>query len=710
MNERHPHDTEDRLRDALSAFTEQVEPTGDAWAKIRAGVETRERKRRVTFWSSVAVAGAAAAVAAVVAYASVGRGPDTEVTPVGPGDLESGFVAVTEDGEIHGYEPDGTDVGVIAETDWSAGANVTGPIATVAADGETVYFSRPAPADGCPRAEALGSEIVSVPIAGGEPEVVVPVGVAPAASPDGGELAYLTTRSGEQCDGGEPLVLMLRDLSDGSERRVPIDLVDDVDFGPNRPIPTEDPLAWSPEGSEIALNMLFGDQEGWGVVVVDVASGAARRVYEWGEGVGGPAVAFADEGSVLTDVSSSGGPPDFRSTGICRFTTEVRESVPVGEECLRIASFPGSGAIGTMSTLPRGSADEYGVLVSIPDSDAGAAAPTPTSVWVFDGYETRKLADGVVSAVWLPGTTWEDVVEDPDAELVARVPLDVGYLSDLGFPGSMAVDESGVWVTATLDEMGERPGVVHVDDETNEVDRRIELPFAVSIETFGDDLWFAGSAGYGRIGADDQEPETFDELLTGAEMVAGDSALWLTGFVDDRIARIDPDTGERTDYPLPGSPQDVLTLDEEVWIRLEGRNSLARVDQATGELVDEVEHPVLADPNVWSFAAAGETIWTVDADGDLVPLVGEHAGEEPLPTGLPGGALVPTDDGLAVTYGDDRNLRLFDGDGTPTTDVLVLPVEPRNGADGPYGGLVVDGATAWWQNARGPSLLRIELG
>ncbi len=386
MNERHPHDTEDRLRDALSAFTEQVEPTGDAWAKIRAGVEKQERKRRVVFWSSIAVAGAAAAIAAALGIASVGGGPEREVTPVAPGDLESGFVGVTENGEIHAYTTEGDDVGVIAETDWSAGASPTGPMVTVAADGETVYFSRPAAADGCAQAEALGSEIASVPIEGGEPEVVVPVGVAPAVSPDGGEFAYLTTQTGEQCDDGEPLVLMVRDLAGGSERRVPTDLGEgDVAELP-RPIPSEYPLAWSPDGSEIALNMLFGDQEGSGIVVVDVATGAARQVYAWGEGVGGPAVAFADEDSVLVDASTGRGGPGSPSTRICRFPTEVQGSPPSGDECLLVASLPGSEAIGAMSMLPQGNADEHGTRCSTSTPRGSTARirsawsePTPSS-------------------------------------------------------------------------------------------------------------------------------------------------------------------------------------------------------------------------------------------------------------------------------------------------------------------------------------------
>ncbi|MCZ7529711.1 MAG: hypothetical protein M5U31_04830 [Acidimicrobiia bacterium] len=69
--------TEDRLRDALSAY-EQVEPAGDAWGKIRAGVNAKQTKRRTVFWSSLGLAGAAAAVVAVIGFAAVRSGDDGE--------------------------------------------------------------------------------------------------------------------------------------------------------------------------------------------------------------------------------------------------------------------------------------------------------------------------------------------------------------------------------------------------------------------------------------------------------------------------------------------------------------------------------------------------------------------------------------------------------------------------------------------------------
>ncbi len=417
MNERHSRDPEDRLRDALSAFTEQVEPKGDAWAKIRAGVDARERRRRVKLWSSVAVAGAAAAtLAGVIGVAALRGGPATQVTPdvANPLDeLTSGFVAITADGEVRAYSGTGEDRGLVADTGNPApsgapASDVEPSQVAVAPDG-TVYFTRPTQDDfvgTCPRFEAVGFEIVSVSPSGGEREVVVQVGAYPEVSPDGSQLAYFTTSDGEQCGARENGAVGILDLDDGTSRTLDVTYpapFDDPSFPPRV---AELPLSWSPDGAEIAFNVLTGDSEGWSIVVVDADGGEARIAYNWGEGSGGPANTFVFESTLAVDATIGGGSPDPQSW------VGVVDTAAVGSDPLDATSSQYQGVPDGREILALTSDEQTGLVVLAGPRDGRMVGD---ALLYAEGQEStiRLLASDVVDFAWLPGTTYDDVVNAP---------------------------------------------------------------------------------------------------------------------------------------------------------------------------------------------------------------------------------------------------------------------------------------------------------
>ncbi|MEZ5171512.1 MAG: hypothetical protein R3A49_12315 [Acidimicrobiia bacterium] len=737
------HGTEDRLRDALQAKAQADDISTDAWAKIRGGVNEKARRRRTAVWTSLGLAGAAAAVIAIVSFAALSGGDNNPTVAERQNELEPGFVALTVDGKLRRFSPAGDDLGLITDTSWTPEASFSRPEFSVAPDG-TVFLSRAVTDDECSRSEQLGAEIVSVSLEGGEPEVVVPVGTAPSVSPDGSQLAFITTRSGEQCDSGvgaqdekqpAPRTVALLDLESGEQALLDIAYPDPMaTFSPDRDpsggFNPEGPVAWSPDGTELATNIRCtipdSDCDNQAVrISMPASGGAANLLGIWGEGQGGPSVAFSDDTSVLIDygetingdwiglVSSAGWDPVRSSNS----NTMIPEFIglPHNAQLLSLSTLPGENAPGVLVT-------------TAPDR----GAPTGTTAIYSAGQEStpRVVAENVMAAVWVPGTTFEDldaetstpdaVADEPTAVAVEEIPLDGSYLPGIGRTDLMAADESGVWVAIADDAAAAATRVVHVSAATETVDDEAETPDDVQGLLLADgDLWWTSPTTMGRSGstgfeAASSQGTTSSQGFSGI-LEATDSAVWTTTADRRALVSVARQGSSRTPssdndlsvHPLSAPVQQIVALGDDLWVETDADpKALYRFDTDSGELVDGVDLP---DRNAVTYAVADGTIWTIDTRGNLVPLVGKHAGEDPLATGIPTGRFVPTDGGLAISGADDRQLRRYDEGLSPIGSILELPTPDRGDLDGPWGGMVIAGPDAWWQNAVGPSILRVHL-
>jgi hypothetical protein len=144
-------------------------------------------------------------------------------------------------------------------TDLDAGSyGLWALLPSFSADGETIIFHMPRVHD-----DNLSTrwDLWSVPVAGGEPTLVVRNASMGVYGPDGGTLAYLDSPSGDWTSSR----LMLADV-DGSDPRLLVE-GDEIAFP-----------RWSPDGTRIA----YSDSDGGHVV--DVSTGEASLVTDSGIG------------------------------------------------------------------------------------------------------------------------------------------------------------------------------------------------------------------------------------------------------------------------------------------------------------------------------------------------------------------------------------------------------------------------------------------
>ncbi len=111
---------------------------------------------------------------------------------------------------------------------------------------------------------------------------------------------------------------------------------------------------------------------------------------------------------------------------------------------------------------------------------------------------------------------------------------------------------------------------------------------------------------------------------------APDGAVWWVGQWGDILGRIDPATGDMTEYPLPaGARPHSVSIDAEggVWYLGNGNGTIGKLDPASGEItVYEMPDPAAIDPHTGVFDADGIfwfTLQRANMIGRLDPATGD---------------------------------------------------------------------------------------
>jgi virginiamycin B lyase len=111
---------------------------------------------------------------------------------------------------------------------------------------------------------------------------------------------------------------------------------------------------------------------------------------------------------------------------------------------------------------------------------------------------------------------------------------------------------------------------------------------------------------------------------------AADGAIWWAGQFGNLVGRLDPASGEMTEYTLPdGSLPHSVTLDRAggVWFTGNGNGTIGRLDPASGAItVHQMPDPAARDPHTAEFDAGGILWFTLQQSnmiGRLDPATGE---------------------------------------------------------------------------------------
>ena len=121
---------------------------------------------------------------------------------------------------------------------------------------------------------------------------------------------------------------------------------------------------------------------------------------------------------------------------------------------------------------------------------------------------------------------------------------------------------------------------------------------------------------------------------------APDGSIWWAGQWADLVGRVDPETGEMQEFPLPpGSKPHTVTTDHDgnIWYTGNGNGTMGRLDPRTGEItVYEMPDPAARDPHSAIVDTEG-TVWFTMQHSNMVGRLSPATGEIELVT-------MPTED------------------------------------------------------------------
>lgn len=174
--------------------------------------------------------------------------------------------------------------------------------------------------------------------------------------------------------------------------------------------------------------------------------------------------------------------------------------------------------------------------------------------------------------------------------------------------------------------------------------------------------------------------------------------VWTTGNGNGTIGRLDPATGQFTEFPTPsggGGPHTIIITDDQrtIWFTMQRGDKIASLDTATGAIR---EYQTSGGPYGLSLDRSGR-VWFCRMDDDklgrLDPRTGRFAELDMGEGSRPRRIATAPDGSLWVTlYGNGRLARV-DADAVKVVKTWPMPA----GNAGPYA-VTVDGAGIVWAN------------
>ena len=296
------------------------------------------------------------------------------------------------------------------------------------------------------------------------------------------------------------------------------------------------------------------------------------------------------------------------------------------------ATVAADGGLEIDQLLADGEVFAHGSLARTGDALPAAEAPEPKAIDGLGqitagtalGGATTQYAAAAEGSVWFP-------LEDRGQ--VARVDASTGEIQaliDVGDPGAVpdmpsdphgvAAGEAGIWVGNAAER-----SVAQIDPAANAIAETIPVsvaPYALALD--GSDLWVTSFLDDKVVRVDLESGKVVGEVAVAkpSGVAVGFDGVWVVNHRDDKLARIDPKTneivaeialGERGPNDLCGMcVENVVVGDDAVWTANNESRTVTRIDPDTNKVTATIELPM----RPWQVAAGGGSIWASQFEGD----------------------------------------------------------------------------------------------
>ncbi|HEY0364699.1 MAG TPA: protein kinase [Solirubrobacteraceae bacterium] len=250
---------------------------------------------------------------------------------------------------------------------------------------------------------------------------------------------------------------------------------------------------------------------------------------------------------------------------------------------------------------------------------ASTGSPTLDRV-PLGGHRRRRGPDlglGITDITNRRGELWVTVAA---RRQVVRVRASTG--SQIGPPIAMvdeprAIDagEGAVWV-AEQSPWG-ADNLVEIDPHTATVVGRLQVPEGINdIRAANGAVWVLGRHKPVLIKVSAPTRQRIVTLPMGRHAERVDVAagfVWVTGYGDDEVTRVDPKGPKIVTTDVPGRPYGLRARDDGVWVACYGDQSVVRIDPHTGRIVGQ---PIRVGFNPVGVDVRGHSAWVTSVADD----------------------------------------------------------------------------------------------
>jgi protein kinase-like protein len=249
---------------------------------------------------------------------------------------------------------------------------------------------------------------------------------------------------------------------------------------------------------------------------------------------------------------------------------------------------------------------------------ASTGSPTLDRV-PLAGHLRRRgphLGFGITDITDRRGELWVTVAA---AHQVVRVRAATGHqigspIAMIGQPRAIDAGEGAVWVA---EQSPYADNLVEIDPHTATVVGRMTVPEGINdIRAANGAVWVLGRHKPVLIKVSAASRQRVVTLPMGRHAERLDVAagfVWVTGYGDDEVTRVDPKGPKIVTTDVPGRPYGLHARDDGVWVACYGDQSVVRIDPHTGRIVGK---PIRVGFNPVAVDVRGHSAWVTSVADD----------------------------------------------------------------------------------------------